>query len=250
MSSSNRTEVPIRFGFQRFARRVLRIVFRLLLRCRVTGIESVPPSGRLVVIMNHTSFLDPVLVAVIFPRDIAIMSKIENMQTPVLGKIVEWFGSFPVRRGEMDIGAVKTSMEVLKSECALLLAPEGTRSRNAQLQPAHDGMAMLAIRTRSPVIPVGISGAERFSSQIRRLRRTQITLAIGEPFVFLHDKRRASRHDLGEMTHEAMSRIAALLPEAYRGVFANPESQAMLLTAPSGDSMQARHVDGRVGEGA
>ena len=229
----------IAFGFQRFAKAVLRIIFKLLLRFRVTGIENVPASGRLIVIMNHISFLDPILVTATLPRDIAIMSKIENLEMPVLGKIIQWYGSFPVRRGELDLGAVRMSLEVLESECALLLAPEGTRSKNAKLQPAYDGMALVATRAGAPVLPVAISGAEDFASNLKGLRRTPVTLAIGEPFVFLTGDGRVSRIELRQMTQVAMRRIATLLPDSYRGQYADPEKGAMQVTTSFTGTMTA-----------
>ena len=235
---------PIAFGFQRFAKAVLRIVFKLLLRCRVTGIENVPASGRLVVIMNHINFLDPILVTATLPRDIAIMSKIENLEMPVLGKIIQWYGSFPVRRGELDLGAVRISIEVLESECALLLAPEGTRSKNAKLQPAYDGMALVTTRASAPVLPVAISGAEGFASNIKRLRRTPVTLAIGEPFVFVTGDRHVSRLELRQMTQEAMRRIASLLPDSYRGLYADPDKEALQVTALFTGALTAREKVG------
>ena len=222
----------------------MRLMFRVLLRCRIEGIDNVPPRGRLIVIMNHINFLDPILVTVAFPRDIAIMSKIENLQMPVLGKVVEWYGSFPVRRGELDVGAVKMSMGVLENECALLLAPEGTRSKDAGLQPAFDGMALVATRTNSPVLPVAISGVESFSSRVRQLRRTSVTLAFGEPFAFVHENRRVNRAELREMTSEAMRRISALLPESYRGLYPDPEKDAMRVTASyTGNMISTREPD-------
>lgn len=220
-------EPHVRFGFQRFARRVLKALFRALLRLTVVGIENVPRQGRLIVIMNHLSFLDPILVSALMPRDIAIMSKIENFQIPVLGKVVEWYGSFPVRRGELDMAAIRTSVQVLEGELALLLAPEGTRSKTGGLQTAFDGMAMIATRAHTPVLPVAMTGNESFPSQLKRLRRTQVTVRIGEPFVFQSQGTAKRREELARMTQEAMVRLAALLPESYRGEYAGYETDSM-----------------------
>jgi 1-acyl-sn-glycerol-3-phosphate acyltransferase len=223
----------VRYGFQRFARFVLRhILFPMLLELEVVGRDNIPLHGRLIVMMNHINFLDPILVSAIMPRDIAIMSKIENYDIPFWGKIVEWYGTFPVRRGEVDIRAVRTSIQVLECDEALLLAPEGHRSETGGLQMAYDGMALVATRTHSPIVPIAISGADRFAYCIRRLRRTPITLHIGEPFVLQAAGEKTRREELRQMTREAMQRLAALLPPSYRGLYSDLSGRSTAHTKP------------------
>lgn len=211
---------PLRF--QRFARVVLGLLMKVLFKCQITGLQHLPRTGRLIIMMNHLYFLDPIVVTVALPRDIAIMSKIENLQTPVLGPLTRWFGGFPVRRGELDLSAVRRSVEVLEREGALLMAPEGTRSKTGGLQRAFKGMALIATRTNSPILPVAISGHETFLSNLKRLRRTPLRLVIGEPFILsAADGSKVRRDQLQQMTTEAMYRLARLLPERYRGVYSD-----------------------------
>jgi len=217
---------PLRF--QRFARVVLRLVVRVLMKCRLTGLHHVPRSGRLIVMMNHIHGLDPILVTISLPRDINIMSKIENLQTPVLGPLTKWFGGFPIRRHKLDLEAIRKSIEVLEREEALLMAPEGTRTRTGGLQRAYDGMALLATRTNSPILPVAISGNETLLHNLKRLRRTPLQVTVGEPFIFALNDQRRYREQLSQMTDEAMYRLAALLPAAYRGVYADLSKATMV----------------------
>ena len=207
--------------FQHFANWLLRLLFRFTLKLEVTGLEHVPRSGRLIVMMNHTHALDPMLTTALLRRDMRIMSKIENLRLPLLGLIVKWYGSFPIRRGEADLRALKRAIEVLEQEHALLMAPEGHRSEQAALQPAHDGMTLVATRAHAPILPVAISGAERYFPNLKRLRRTPVRVTIGEPFVFVHDGARPSRAEITQMTEEAMYRLASMLPEPYRGVYSD-----------------------------
>ena len=218
--------------FQRFAKLVLRLLMRVLLRVRVTGLEHLPRSGRLIVMMNHIHALDPMLVTAVLPRDIVLMSKIENLRLPFLGLIVKWYGSFPIRRGEADLQAVRRSLQVLESDQALLMAPEGTRSKTGGLQPAHDGMALVAARTNTPILPVAISGDEAFYRNLRHLRRTPVEITIGEPFILANHEGQPGRAQLRQMTREAMYQLAALLPPSYRGVYADLSQATSELIRP------------------
>ena len=120
-----------------FTRRLLnfalRIAFKLLLNLEVVGLENVPLEGPLILMINHTSLLDPAMAGGVMPREVVAMSKIENFRDPILGIIVRLYGAFPVRRGEMDLRALRQSLEVLRNGEVLLMAPEGTRSKERRL---------------------------------------------------------------------------------------------------------------------
>jgi 1-acyl-sn-glycerol-3-phosphate acyltransferase len=174
--------------------------------------------------MNHIYFIDPVLVASLAPRFIVIMSKIENYQNPLLALVVRSYGTFPVRRGELDMAAIRTSLQVLGEGHGLLMAPEGTRSRTHTLQEGKDGMAWLAVRAGVPVVPVALSGHEKLWSNLKRLRRTPMQVVFGEPFGLRTTEQMPARPQLRRMTQEAMYRLAALLPPEYRGVYGDPSS--------------------------
>ena len=125
-----------------------------------------------------------------------------------------------VRRGEADREALRKALEVLHSGGVLGIAPEGTRSRETQaLQQGKVGTAYLATRADVPIVPVGISGTEQIRHRVRQLRRTDVRLAVGEPFR-LPASGRVRGRQLEEYTDLIMRRIAELLPEEYRGVYA------------------------------
>jgi len=207
--------------FYHFANVCLRIILRVLLDCHVTGLENVPGDGPLIVAISHASFLDPLMAGAFIPRDIVMMSKIENFQTPVLGTIVKLYGAFPIRRGEVDLQAMRTAIDVLRSGGALLMAPEGTRSKDGRLQKGHDGTALIAVRTGARVLPVSIWGQKEFWGNLLRLRRTKIGFVVGKSFVFKSPSRKPARHILQAMTQELMYQIAASLPAEYRGVYSD-----------------------------
>jgi len=157
----------------------------------------------------------------VLPREVVAMSKIESFRDPILGIIVRLYGAFPVRRGEMDLRALRQALEVLRNGEVLLMAPEGTRSKESRLQPGHDGMTFIALRANAPVLPMAIAGVKDFSSNLKRLRRTDVKIVIGKPFRFQSSGKKARRDVLHQMTEESMYQLAAILPPEYRGVYSD-----------------------------
>jgi len=196
----------------------------ILLDYEVVGLENVPRKGPLIVAINHMNFLDPVIATVFIPRDIVSMAKAELFGSPVVGLVFRLYGAFPVRRGEIDRTALRKAMAALKEEKALLMAPEGTRGGDWRLMKARDGVAYVALQASVPILPVAISGSERFWKELARLRRTKTRVVVGEPFVLLPREGRVSREQLSEMTTEAMYRLATLLPPEYRGIYGDLET--------------------------
>lgn len=200
---------------------LLRIAFKLLLNLEVVGLENVPPKGPLILMINHTSLIDPAMAGGVMPREIVAMSKIENFRDPILGIIVRLYGAFPVRRGETDLRALRRALEVLQNDEVLLMAPEGTRSEECHLQPGHDGMTFIALRASAPILPMAITGAKDFGSNFKKLHRTDIKIVIGKPFRFRSNSKKVTREVLHQMTEEAMYQLAALLQPEYRGVYSD-----------------------------
>jgi len=211
-----------------FTRRLLnlalRAAFKLLLNLEVVGLENVPPEGPLILMINHTDLIDPAIAGGVMPREIVAMSKIESFRDPILGIIVRLYGAFPVQRGEVDLRATRRALEVLRNGEVLLMAPEGTRSKDCRLQPGHDGMTFVALRANAPVLPMAITGTNRFGSNLKRRRRTDVKIVIGKPFRFRSNERKVKRDVLRQMTEEAMYQLAAILPPEYRGVYSDLDS--------------------------
>ncbi len=203
----------------------------LLLPWDVHGIENLPREGPVLVLMNHINFLDVIMPAFFLPRDVVMLSKIENFHLPLLGFFVWAYGSLSVRRGQLDLQAMRGSLAVLKQGQVLCIAPEGTRSGHGRLQPGHEGAAFVAAQADVPVVPIVGYGHEQFIRNIKRLRPTRWHIRVGEPFRFVQRGGRL-RDDLRPMTDEAMRRMAALLPPEYRGAFADRGQEAYEYTEP------------------
>jgi 1-acyl-sn-glycerol-3-phosphate acyltransferase len=208
------------YGFFNF---VLRILLAILTRRETVGLENVPPTGALIIIGNHTSFLDPLLLGVAIPRRTVFMSKAENFRHPLLAPLVWLYGAFPVRRGMVDRRALKRSHQVLDQGLVLAMFPEGHRSENRQLQRAHLGTALVAVRTGATILPIAIAGAVSGIGPLLRLQRPHIKLTFGQPFHLpVAAGSQMGKTQLWQLSDFMMYRIAELLPPEYRGVYADP----------------------------
>ena len=210
---------------------LLKIIFKLLLNLEVVGLENVPLEGPLILMINHTHLIDPAMAGGVMPREVVAMSKSESFRDPILGIIVRLYGAFPVRRGEVDLQATRRALEVLHNGEVLLMAPEGTRSKECRLQPGHDGMTFIALRANAPILPMAITGAKDLGSNLKRLHRTDVRIVIGRPFRFRSSEKKVGRDVLHQMTEEAMYQLAAILPPEYRGVYGDldPATERFLI---------------------
>ena len=202
------------------------VLTRLLVRLEVSGMENVPPTGPVVAVINHIAFLDPVLVCLVFKRHITPLAKIEAFDSLILRLILNAYGTIPVRRGEGDIGAVKAALRVLKNDGLILLAPEGTRSPTGQLQSGKEGAVTLALRGNAPIVPIGVTGTQNLKKYWRKFRRAPVQMVVGQPFQLRPEStgQKPSRSEVTAMTHEVMYRLAAQLPEEYRGLYSDLEA--------------------------
>jgi len=140
----------------------------LLGTVRVRGKYRVPQKGGLLILSNHLSDLDPIVVQVVCPRPVHFMAKSELFEMRILGRLLRGFGSFPVKRGEPDRGALKTAAQLLKDGDAVVVFPEGEISESGDLLELKSGIALIIrLAAGVPVICCGI-------------QHTQLTMPYGK----------------------------------------------------------------------
>ena len=206
--------------FYYVGRLIVRMLFLLVTRWRVRGRENIPSQGPVLVVANHLNLADPPLVWVSLGRKVVFMAKEELFRSRFLSYFIRGFGAFPVHRGQLDRKALRQADQLFANGMALVTFPEGTRSKNAQLQPAFSGSALIALRSGVPILPVGITGTERIKGVAWLLRRPQITVNIGHPFHLPPASSKLTKAELARLTNYMMERIAELLPLEYRGNYA------------------------------
>lgn len=150
------------------ARIVLPPLFGVVFRLRREGVENIPAAGGVLFVSNHVSNLDPPLVATgARPRRMHYMAKKELFRNRVVARVIRGLGAFPVDRGGADRAAMRTARDLLQAGEALLMFPEGTRSRDGELGPAWPGAGSLALVEDVTVVPVAIWGSQRRLGPVR-----------------------------------------------------------------------------------
>ena len=196
-------------------------MLNLLTRRRITGRENIPNQGPLLVVSNHLNMLDPPLLGLSLGRRVKFIAKEELFQSRIVGYLVGSLGAFPVSRRRPNKKTLSQAVQVLADGQALVIFPEGMRSRGGRLRAAFPGAALIASRSGAPILPVGITGTERIRGVAWWLCRPQITVNIGQPFHLPPGNDKLTKIELAQLTDIIMGRIAELLPLEYRGHYAD-----------------------------
>lgn len=217
---------------RRLIRGVIVVLLKLFTRTRVEGLERVRGlTGQAIVASNHLGRLDAGYSFLLVDRDDIIMVVAEKYKDwPVFRFLVKHLDLLWLERFETDLGTLKEVLRRLAAGGILLIAPEGTRSKTETLQEGKRGVAYLAAKSGAPIYPTAIYGSEdrAVKAQFKRLRRPEVRIIVGEPFTIPPLPRQARDAFLRIQTDEIMARIAALLPEKYRGVYSKHPRVAQL----------------------
>ena len=193
------------------------VVLHLLTNWQVTGRKNVPVHEPLLIVANHLNLADPPLIAVSVNRKTVFMAKEELFRKTLPHYFVRHFGAFPVYRGRLDRDAFRQAEHWLERDFALVMFPEGMRSRDARLQPAFPGSVLIAARLGVPILPVGIAGTEQIKGKFWWLRRPRVTVNIGRVFTLPPTGGKLTREERAQLADYIMQHIAELLPPEYRG---------------------------------
>jgi len=180
------------------------VISKILFFVRIEGKENIPKDRNCVMMGNHQHIFDPLMLAMCVPdREIRFMGKKELWNNKVLGWAFTKVHGFPVDRGNIDMAAIRTAMNVLKEGHTLGIFPEGTRSKTGHMLPLLGGASMLALRAKCPVIPVYIDGNYK-------LFRPMV-VRVGKP---------VEMDDLleGRVTRETTDELTARVEGAFAGL--------------------------------
>lgn len=208
-----------------FVRTIIVIVLRILTHTEVYGLGELKNlEGRAIVASNHLGVLDAGYAFLLVNRTDLIMVVAEKYRKhAIFSWLVKQLNLLWLERFEADFGTLKETLRRLERGGILFIAPEGTRSKTEALQEAKPGVAYLAAKSGAPLIPVGVTGTEdRVVGQLfKKFKRPNVKIIVGKPFTLPPLPKEGRQEFLQAQTEEIMAQIAALLPEQYRGVYAD-----------------------------
>ena len=143
----------------KFGRSVVNAFFKVFFRIKFVGKENIPNiDERFIICANHKSNLDPPLVGTAFSFEIGFMAKEELFKNRIFGKLISALGAFPIKRGKSDLGALRTAISMVADGKHIAIFPEGGRSHKDRLRKGKMGAALVAVKARANILPIGIEG--------------------------------------------------------------------------------------------
>jgi 1-acyl-sn-glycerol-3-phosphate acyltransferase len=210
---------------QRLVVAVLKSLTGLICRIDDAQLSQVPARGPLIIVSNHVNILEiPIIYTHLKPRPVNGYVLADRWNHGWSRWLLDVCESIPLHRGEADIAAMRIGLQKLQEGRIVIIAPEGTRSQDGRLQRGYPGIVVLALHSRAPILPVVFYGAENYKDNLRRLRRSDFHLLVGQPFRIDPGKAPVTRAVREQILDEVMYQMAALLPPRYRGVFSNLEA--------------------------
>ena len=202
-------------------RSIIRFVMNTIADVEIVGMEKLPP-GNALLAANHLGRLDTAVLLYALDREDFIMAIAEKYKNhPLFGAMGRTVDAVWLNRFEADFSALREILARMKKGGLMVIAPEGTRSKTEALQEGKMGVAFLASKSGYPVVPISLTGTEDrvVVANLKRFRRSKIRAVAGEPFMIEIPKGNGREQAMREATEEIMCRIAAGLPEKYRGVY-------------------------------
>jgi len=191
------------------SRNILKLFFKIFFRLRIVGSENCPKFGPLIVAPNHTSFLDPLIAGFAVRRELNFMARNSLFRNIIFGKILTSVNAFPLKREGADVGAMRSAIDKLCHEKAVLIFPEGTRSKDGTLGTPRAGIGFLAASSGASILPCYIKGSrESLPKGAVFPRFRKITVYVGKPLRVNKDS--AGKERYMQIAKDTMAAISAL----------------------------------------
>jgi 1-acyl-sn-glycerol-3-phosphate acyltransferase len=204
---------------------LVKVVMRLIARVTIYGKENLPGKDvSYVGVSNHIGRLDPIFPYYYLNRKDIIMLVAEKYKEHAWSRVLaQAVNGIFVDRFNADLGAMREVMRRIKKGGLVVIAPEGTRSPNCSLIKGWDGASYVAARTGLPIVPVGVTGTcdKEVMHRLKHFKKLDLKVNVGKAFTLPAYDNRTKGEQLAAYTEEIMCRIAAQLPESYRGIYAD-----------------------------
>jgi len=214
---------------------IVAALLRAFCRLEAHGIEHVPLDGPVLLVANHSSVLDPMVIGAALPRQMSFLAKAELFRIPLFGALIRRLNARPVRREGADAGALRTVLRVLGENRMLLTFPEGTRGDEGRLRPPKAGAGMLGVLSGASVIPVYVQGTGRAWPKGQRLPRpVKITVHFGPALSWPSREGGRQRDHYEAVSRAMMGAIAALKERATAGAGSRARAAAYRVVGGAG----------------
>jgi 1-acyl-sn-glycerol-3-phosphate acyltransferase len=191
---------------------VVRPLLYLFYQERIYGTENVPLTSNLIVVSNHASDFDPLIVGSCMGRPVAFMAKEELFEIPVLSQAIKAFGAYPVKRGAGDRAAIRSAIESINNGWATGIFLQGTRTLDGKVTEPKLGAAMIASKTKAPFLPVSVWGTETILPKGAKFPKLfqPVTVRIGELIPAPESSDRATLEAFTQKCADAINSLHAL----------------------------------------
>jgi 1-acyl-sn-glycerol-3-phosphate acyltransferase len=227
---------------------LMRAILRVIACVSVYGAENLPTNiNTYVAVSNHIGRLDPAFVYYLLNRRDIIMLVAEKYKEHNWSRLLaQAVNGIFVDRFNADLNAMREVLRRIKQGGVAVVAPEGTRSPTTSLIQGWDGASYIAAKAGLPILPVGITGSgdKEVVERLKHFKRLQVTVRVGSTFTLPPLEPKTRDEQLARYTEEIMCRIAAELPESYRGIYAEHPRLKDLLAGKAMQELQPPVVFG------
>jgi cytidylate kinase len=197
------------------------VIGKIFYRLKIYGLEHYYPRGAILA-ANHTSFFDPPIVSASWPEEVHFLARKTLFRNPFFGALIRNLNTHPVSGDAGDITVMKTILSLLEEGKKVVLFPEGTRSKNGELQPLKPGISMLISRTKSAIIPVYIGGAYQVWGRNHKLPRLfgKVSCVFGTPISwesFSHLDKKEAQKKIAERLTASILALKQWLEDGAQG---------------------------------
>ncbi len=201
----------------RFFQHLCWMIFRLLFDYQARGTHHLPKTGGVLLVSNHQSYLDPMILAMPLQRPMSFLAKSELFHNKYFGWLIRSLNAFPVKQGRGDSGAIKETLRRLKDGHVLNIYPEGTRTESGQIERIQRGAALVVRRAGVPILPAAIDGSFQAWPRNRKFPRPGVIRVLYGPPLVIDGMNDQEITDLIDRTlHDLFEQVAALRRSAMR----------------------------------